>query len=120
MGPGSSRSRLLRRPLRSAGTTEDGILYSPEQLLDDLVGALELILELLRVDVVVRHAGLAWHDARELRRRLDVRMSREVLGLGHDLLAFLAQDEVGEQHGGMRMLGVLEHRERAGSARHRV
>src|SRR5262245_66016889 len=80
---------------------------SPKQLLNDLVPALQLLLELLRADEVFLVAGAPGHDARKLRRDLDIGMSREILGLRHDLLAFAAQYEIGEQHGGVRMLGPL-------------
>src|SRR5262245_19667420 len=91
---------------------------SPKELLDDLIRTHQLLLELLRVDEVLRVARLPGHDGGKLRRRLDLRMRWEILGLRHDLLAFLAQDEVGEQHRRVGMLGALEHRERAGGARH--
>src|SRR6267142_4986951 len=45
---------------------------SSKQLLNDLVGALQLFLELLRADEVLLIAGALGHDARELRRDLDV------------------------------------------------
>src|SRR5207247_682042 len=76
---------------------------SPEHLLNDLIGTLELLLELLRIDVDLGIARLLWHDPGELRRRRDVGVGGEILGLRHDLLAFAAEDEIREQHGRMRM-----------------
>src|SRR5215212_11451997 len=93
---------------------------SPKQLLDDLVGALDLFLELLWGDEVFLVAGLVRHDARKLRRCLDTWMSREVFGIGHDLLAFLAEDEVGQQHRRVWMLRAFHRRKRARGARHRI
>src|SRR5215475_10164884 len=65
----------------------------PKQLLNDLVGALQLVLELLRADEVLFVAGALGYDARKLWRDLDIGMGRKILGLRHDLLAFAAQDE---------------------------
>src|SRR5262249_16656029 len=74
-----------------------------EQLLNDLVGALELLRELLRADEVLLVARSPGHDSRKLWRDFDIGAGGEVLGPGHDLLAFAAQDEIREQHGGVRM-----------------
>src|SRR5262249_32884425 len=87
--------------------------WLPKKLLDDFVGALQIFLQLLRADEVLLVARPLGHDAGELRRDLDSRMGREILGFGHDLLALATEDEIREQHGGVRMLGALEHGERA-------
>src|SRR5215471_11047486 len=57
----------------------------------------------------VRYPGVPRHDPFEAWRRIHVRVGRKVFGVLQHTLRLRRQEEVDEQHRGMRMLHSLEH-----------